>query len=277
MERPTDPPDDFRARLIALAPELAHQPWQPLAGGQVNRVWRLGDLVVKKTCGRGESPLFPNSVRAEAAALLACAPRGLAPRLRAQGDDFVVYHHVDGPRFSGDPLPVAGLLARLHGGPVWAGLRPAPMGTAALRADALRVARGVAGLPPMPHVPEIAAPAPCAIHADPVPGNIILHASGPVLIDWQCPALGDAAEDLAMFLSPAMQMIYGERLEIGAGQAFLRAYGRADVVARYRALAPLYHWRMAAHCLWRAGRGGGVAWGRAAAAELAAIGGAGRA
>ena len=77
------------------------------------------------------------------------------------------------------------------------------------------------------------------------------------LIDWQCPRLGDPAEDLALFLSPAMQLLYrGAPLGLAEQDAFLAAYPDPQVTARLRALLPWFHWRMAAYCLWKAERGG---------------------
>ena len=75
------------------------------------------------------------------------------------------------------------------------------------------------------------------------------------LIDWQCPGLGDPVDDLAAFLSPAMQYLYGgHRLTHEERSEFLAAFPQ-DLVTRYRLLAPALHWRIAAHCLWRAERG----------------------
>ena len=89
-----------------------------------------------------------------------------------------------------------------------------------------------------------------------MPGNIITGPQGITLIDWQCPALGDPAEDLAAFLSPAMQWLYrGQTLTPDQEQVFLSAYPNPETTARYRALKPLFHWRMAAHCLWKSERG----------------------
>ena len=89
-----------------------------------------------------------------------------------------------------------------------------------------------------------------------MPGNIIATPNGPVLIDWQCPARGDPAEDLATFLSPAMHWLYRGKLPDEAERAqFLDAYPDPVVVDRYLRLAPLFRWRMAAHCLWKAERG----------------------
>ena len=70
------------------------------------------------------------------------------------------------------------------------------------------------------------------------------------------PATGDATEDLATFLSPAMQWLYrGRVLSPPETEAFLAAYPDPAVTARYLRLQPLYRWRMAAHCLWKADRG----------------------
>ena len=96
----------------------------------------------------------------------------------------------------------------------------------------------------------------CLLHGDPVPANIIAGARSLRLIDWQCPAIGDPCEDLAVFLSPAMQMTYrGSKLGTRETSEFLSAYPDPGIIARYRQLAPWYHWRMAAYCLWQAANG----------------------
>jgi thiamine kinase-like enzyme len=93
------------------------------------------------------------------------------------------------------------------------------------------------------------------IHGDAVPGNILMSNQGVVLIDWQCPALGDPCEDIAAWLSPAMQWLYaGKPLTNAQADTFLNAFP-SETAARYRTLAPLFHWRMAAHCQWKAQRG----------------------
>jgi hypothetical protein len=53
-----------------------------------------------------------------------------------------------------------------------------------------------------------------------------------------------------------MQWLYrGAPLSADETSAFLSAYGNPATIARYRALAPVLHWRIAAHCAWRAARG----------------------
>lgn len=107
------------------------------------------------------------------------------------------------------------------------------------------------------------------LHGDPVPGNMVASPRGLILIDWQCPAIGDPASDLAIFLSPAMQTLYRSApLTPCDAKRFLTAYGDEATVFRYLHRAPLYHYRIAAHCLWRAHLGH-EGYGSAAAAEFA--------
>lgn len=249
-------PADLLAALARLQPRAT--PVEVLPGGRTNRVLRAGALALKLYDPAAGSPLFPNLPEAEASALALLAPAGLAPRLRASGPGWMICDLVPGRPWSRDPAAAAATLARLHRHPVpQQGFRSLPTGSAALAADAARVAAGLSGLPPLPGVPPMAPlPAPRLVHGDAVAGNLIESAQGVVLIDWQCPGLGDPVDDLAAFLSPAMQRLYrGAPLDDAERAAFLAAYGDPGTVARYRRLAPLLHWRLAAHCLWRARRG----------------------
>jgi thiamine kinase len=250
------PDDSLRDALATLAPDLAGLPWSPLRGGRTNRLWQVGDLVLKRYDGTAASPLFPNSAADEARALAVFAPLGLAPVLCAAGADWVIYRHVRGRVWSGDPVPVARMLGRLHAlAAEGMDFRPLPAGSAALLAQARAMAEGLdlPAPPPDPHLP----PAPArVVHGDAVAGNILSAPDGPLLIDWQCPGLGDPAEDLAMFLSPAMMWLYSGRIHTPADRAaFLAAYPDRATVARFLTLEPLFRWRMAAHCAWRARRG----------------------
>lgn len=230
-------------------------PWEPLRGGRSNAVWKVGDCVVKHYRPEAASPLFANLPAQEQLALEALAGQGLAPRLRAAGPDWLVYDHVPGAVWSGDPAPVARALARLHGLPPPEGLRRGATGPM-LRDEILGWAPGDAGLPVCPAWPAGLSSLGRFIHGDAVPGNIIAAPGGPIFIDWQCPALGDPAEDIATFLSPAMQVLYvGAPLQEDAVARFLASYPLAEIVARYHRLAPLLHWRIAAHCAWKAARG----------------------
>lgn len=248
-------PPALRAALSRLDPRLALATPTALAGGRTNRVWHLGDLVAKSYRAGAATALFPNDPAAEARALARFAPLGLAPRLRAAGPDWLIYDHLPGPVWSGDPAPVAQTLHRLHSTPGVTGFRPLPNGTAALRQDALRVAGGLA-LPPLPATPDLPPVPPRPVHADAVAGNLVLSPQCTVLIDWQCPGLGDPAEDLATFLSPLMQHVYtGRVLDAHQRARFLASYPDRATVTRFLALEPLYHWRLMAHCATRAAQG----------------------
>lgn len=248
-----DRPETPQTALMRLDPALAAADWHPLAGGRTNRLWRVGRFTVKRFDAAAASPLFPNDAGAEARALTLFAPLGLAPRLRAQGADWLIYDHAEGRPWAGDPAPVARALHRLHGAQVPQGsFRAAPNGSAAVLADARRI-HALPDAPPDPECPPVP---PVPIHADAVAGNIIDTSAGPLFIDWQCPAMGDPAEDICTLLSPAMTWLYtGKPLDPAWGEALLRAYPDAQTVARAQAMLPVYRWRIAAHCAWKAARG----------------------
>lgn len=246
-------PDSLDNALLRLDPALAAAPRYPLAGGRTNRLWRVGTFTVKQFDLSAASPLFPNDASAEAKALGLFAPLGIAPSLRAAGSDWLIYDHVEGDIWSGDPAPVARALHRLHGARIALdSFRLAPNGSTAVLADARRI-HALPGEPVDPGVgPITVAP----IHGDLVAGNVLRTALGPMLIDWQCPAMGDPAEDICTFLSPAMSWLYsGAPIASDRAEAFLVAYPDADVVARARILLPVYRWRIAAHCAWKAAQG----------------------
>jgi hypothetical protein len=92
------------------------------------------------------------------------------------------------------------------------------------------------------------------LHTDIGPGNIIVAKDGGrlVVIDWQCPAVGDPVQDVIAFLSPAFQILYGRRPVTAEQEAeFFAAYDDAALKARYEALLPFYDWRMAGYCATR--------------------------
>ena len=251
------PPPDHTPETALARLGVADVPWDSLPGGRSNRLWRVGAYVVKRYDLTAASPLFPNDPQAEARALDLFAPRALAPTLRARGNDWVIYDHVPGPTWTldKDPAALARMLHRLHSSTVPAhSFRTLPNGSASLAAHAAGFAPQ--GLPPAPPDPGLGPVPPCPVHADPVLGNIVASADGPRLIDWQCPGLGDPAEDLATLLSPAMMWLYtGQKAPEGWGDALLAAYPDVQTVHRTRALLPLYHWRILAHCAWKAARG----------------------
>ncbi len=63
------PPPAALAALAGLDPRLTGADPQPLRGGRSNKVWRLGDFVIKSHSPDTASPLFPNDPGAEATAL----------------------------------------------------------------------------------------------------------------------------------------------------------------------------------------------------------------
>lgn len=247
---------------------------QRLSGGRTNHVWRAGSLILKLFNTLPANPLFANSAREEARVLQALSGSGLAPEFCAAGDfegqNWLLYHHIDGDLWRDRPEQVAALLGQLHAQAVPSGLPQGANGSENLLAQTKAILGACSGAAPlMGRKPDGAVPPCdqlCLIHGDPVPGNIVVTPRGLVLIDWQCPQFGDPAEDLALFLSPAMQSLYGRRpLTIGEVQAFLATYPNRTVVARLQALQPWFHWRMASYCLWRGDRA-------AAQLELNALG-----
>lgn len=244
---------------------------KPLAGGYLNQVFRLigpfGDWVVKRFKLSNELTLFPNLARAEMRALSILGPLGIAPRLIDFVDDpdhgmILIYAFHEGATWPGSSAAaaeapslaaVAALLKRQHQLTV-DGFRDVPV----MPTDIL--AQGDQFLAQMDRRHELLrlrpTPVDCPVllrrsllHTDVGPGNLILGPQGLRLIDWQCPALGDAAEDLCAFLSPAFQILYG-RQPLSAAQraAFLFAYDDRRTSDRLQLLEPFYHWRMATYC-----------------------------
>ena len=280
-EQPKDPP---RRRPTGTA---ANQPTHATSDSA-----NAGDRVLKLYRPDRTSPLFPNDAAAEAACLAALAGSGpaLAPRMldhwHGPLGPCLLYRHLPGPTWREGPEAVARLLRQLHALP--ADRQPAGLRSLETTPSALRAAI-ICDLPATPasDSPEqsrmraalagVADPGPLPaarqawLHGDPVPGNIIMTPAGARLIDWQCPARGDPCHDLALFLSPAMGVLYlGRTLSKAERAAFLAAYDDRAVTDRLAELAPLMHLRIAAHCLARAAEGSAPD-ARAAEAELAAF------
>ncbi|MCR9085285.1 MAG: phosphotransferase [Rhodobacteraceae bacterium] len=270
----------WQAQVLAAAglePDGAR--WQTLPGGRVNRVWRVetatGTVAVKAYGPVTERGLFPNDPRAEWAALTAGWRAGRAPQplhLAATPAGPVLVYRYLLALHPIRPAQAGRALAALHRSATWAGLaRTAPERWRLPRGAQVRLRRwglteGALGA--IRNALRDAArhrPAPAPVHGDPVPANMLATADGPVLIDWQCPALGDAATDLAIYLSPGMQRRYGAGpLSAGAQSRFRRAYGRSAVLSRYDRVAPALHARIAMHCAQRGDRA-------AAASEIALL------
>lgn len=225
--------------------------WEPLTGGNTNALWRVGMRVVKRFQPGGETPLFGNDAVAEALALRALTGTGLAPEFVDATEGSLVYGLAPGRTWvpADGVEPVARALARLHAQHIPEGLPEVDLSVAAMSYQT----RNLRGDPP----PVYDAPMSRAfLHGDATAANVLVHDGAVTFIDWQCPGAGDAAHDLHLFLSPAMQVISGnEPLSLAEIETFLAAYGEGAVTQRYRALAPLYAERMRAYCLWRAARG----------------------
>lgn len=255
----------------SLADDPALRPWVPpvacwrrLQGGRTNDLWRVstdaGALVVKRYNPHAASPLFPNHPASEMAALRHLHGTGLAPApvalVQTLQGDCLIYTHVSGAPGDVGPANLARVLARLHRVEPPAGLRAMPSGSMAILEQGDRMLADCNGAGDLialrPHPDVSAAVDPVFLHGDPVPANVIATPDGPVLIDWQCPGIGDPVEDLALALSPAMHHLYGSGpMDAAAQKSLLNGYGDASVTRRYRVLAPELHWRMAAYCLWR--------------------------
>lgn len=262
--------------LSLIWQEEGHVPknaeWSRLLGGRSNPVWYVVSddmphaLVCKLFDDAAATPLFANEGTREALVLKHLEGKEIAPTLVAFLDcalgPSVLYQHLEGAPWSGAVEDVAQLMARLHRVEAPKGLPELMTSPVSLIAETRAMLQG-AGTP-LSDAPKVNGTLPTPtrrfLHGDIVPGNIVATSDGLRLIDWQCPAVGDPAADIAIFLSPAMQVLYGNRpLTREEHAAFLAAYvaagGDAVGAARYTALKPLFHWRMAAYCHWKAAHG----------------------
>lgn len=244
--------------------------FERLLGGRTNRVWKVvgsrHSSVLKLYRVNGTNPLFRNDPTLERICLNTLAHKSLAPKLHESGvwdgTYWLLYDHAPGMCWTSNPRPVARMLHRLHTHPVPKDVPDGCNGSHELwlHADTIlgecskSASSRIWSREPRQHIAPY--PTRTLIHGDPVPGNILVQNNQAMLIDWQCPAVGDPAEDLAMFLSPAMQLLYrGTPLSDSETQVFLDAYPNREVTQRYHEVCPWFHWRMAAYCLWRLEKG----------------------
>jgi len=290
----SDPFPALKRHLVEmrLVPENAG--WTPLEGGRSNRLWRVqrasGDIVVKLYAGGTATPLFANDAGAEAKVLEHLNDTGLAPKLIYHGNlssgSILIYTYQAGLNWRAEPEQPAKVLKNLHQLSVPSGLKDLPLapdGSRALLDQTLAIlkmipahlATDIQTLRPVGVVPPSGIRQ--LLHGDPVPDNFVCPPHdvrpAPVLIDWQCPALGDPVLDLALFLSPAMQRVTrGAHLSDKERRRFLDTYNDPATEARLTALLPFLHWRMAAYCLWKITRDKpDHAYAAALEAELAAL------
>ncbi len=244
--------------------------WEALPGGRTNRVWKVQDndrvVVVKLYLTGHENPLFPNIPEAEIQVLKSPLLQGVAPaflgEVRGAIGTYLVYEYWPGHSWKKHPKIAANLLAKLHKCAPVLNLRDVPNGSQRIRDQTAAI---LASLPEA-MTTDLNALRPrstiaptdqiCILHGDAVPGNILVNHDQGILIDWQCPGIGDPCEDLSSFLSPAMQLLYrGAPLTGQERQSFLDAYSNPEISTRMWQLAPWYHWRMAAYCLWKCAQG----------------------
>ena len=260
---PFDPLALINRHGLATASDLVAE---PLTGGYLNQVFRVRgsgvDWVVKGFMPETELVLFPNLPQAEHQALTLASAIDAAPRpvtfLEEQGMPVLIYEYCEGMMWRTGVEDVARLLRRLRAlnGD---GFRDVAMTPEAILAEgeaflpALTPAMRAKLMAVQPKPIEIDAVPRSFLHTDIGPGNIIVTPEGRlVVIDWQCPAAGDAVQDAIAFLSPAFQILYGcPPLKPEQEAAFFAAYDDAALKARYDRMRPFYDWRMAGYCATR--------------------------
>ena len=257
-----------------------------LTGGFWNRVYRLRsqenssfDWVVKQFVQVPVNPLFPILPSAESAALQflqdhKCAPKPVAFIAESAVGSLLVYEYVPGSSWNGDLDAAATLLARVQRIPLNAfakqAFRKLPTEANALQqhaqamllrhpgalSDSVRQLRpAIRSSSAFVFLREV------LVHTDCGPGNMVSSPAGLRLIDWQCPGVGDGLQDVATFLSPAMQVLYGYPiLSTAQEQKFLSAYLSAlsenpsdsqETLARFDSIRSSHHYRFAAYCAMR--------------------------
>lgn len=274
-----------------LAKGLGPGPFEvkPLAGGYWNDVLRIRGpdltLVFKGYVEVMSGTLFPNLPDDEAAALERLAGLAVAPEPVGYWPDerVLVYRYVEGEVWDGDVAAVARLLRRKEAADP-SGFRSVAMTPAELIAEGDRLyarcaedALVASYRARCPRPIAIAEPDRLSlIHADIGATNMIGSGDGLRLIDWQCPAAGDLAEDVYTFLSPAFQILnLREPLDDGERRAFLAALDMPAIAERHRRLEPYFAYRMGAYCCLRYQTAADAPvksrYARAATAELARI------
>lgn len=240
-----------------------------LSGGYWNDVFRVEgagvDWVVKRFSEVITGTLFPNLPAAEAKALerldgLEVAPAPVAFAADSGSGAVLVYGFHAGRAWVEDVRPVADAMRRQHT------VSPEGFRAVPVEPDGI-IAQGEAILAHArsdEHVARLralrpkgaTAPAPlprrALIHTDAGAQNIIVGAEGLRIIDWQCPAAGDPAEDAYSFVSDAFQILNQHSpLSIQERVTFLDAYGDRAMAARLTWLEPALCFRMTAYCILR--------------------------
>ena len=253
--------------------------WHALTGGQTNKVWRLigeKDLICKLYLETKTNPLFNNIPEAEHRCLLWLEGSNIAPKpykfLKTPFGEVLLYNFISGETWSHDVEAVSELLTRIRNHKYPKGLRTLSNLPSDIKQTGFEIINRLneyhknelVNICPDVSISDIK---PVLLHTDVVPGNLISGGDGLRLIDWQCPAIGDPIVDIMMFLSPSMHEIYGSgKLSMKDHQTFLMSL-TPKLRSRYNIIGPLYHWRLAAYCFWKAEQGF-IEYEKAALAEI---------
>jgi thiamine kinase-like enzyme len=253
--------------------------WHAQTGGRTNKVWRLigeKDLICKLYLDSNTNPLFNNTPEEEYKCLLWLESSNIAPKpykyLKTPFGEVLLYNYIKGHTWSHDVETVSELLTRIRKHKYLKGLRILSNLPSDIKQTGLEIIsklncyhkNKLINICPDVSVSDIE---PVLLHTDVVPGNLILGDEGLRLIDWQCPAIGDPIVDIVMFLSPGMHEIYGSgKLSMKDHEIFLMNL-TPKLRSRYNIIGPLYHWRLAAYCFWKAEQGF-VEYEKAALAEI---------
>ena len=241
--------------------------WHVQTGGRTNKVWRLigeKDLICKLYLETNTNPLFNNTPEAEYSCLLWLEGSDIAPKpskyLKTPFGAVLMYYYIKGEKWSHNVDTVSELLTRIRNHKCPKGLRILSNFPSDIKQTGLEIINKLnryhqnelINICPDVSIPDIE---PVLLHTDVVPGNLILGEKGLWLIDWQCPAIGDPIVDIMMFLSPGMHKIYGSgKLSMKDHENFLMNLS-PKLRSRYNIIGPLYHWRLAAYCFWKAEQG----------------------
>lgn len=245
-------------------PDLQLLAARPFTGGFWNDVQLLttsqGALVCKRYRPVLSDSLFPNLPKDEALALTRLAGLNVAPDLVGFWPDeqVLIYRYVPGPEWQDDVISAAHLMRRQSRADP-AGFRPVPTTAAAILAQADGFLAACAADKVTARLTDCRPPARrsaagplCLIHTDPAAANLVGTGAGLRLIDWQCPAAGDLAEDVSVLLSPAFLTLYNRPLiPPTQRRRFLDTLADPALEARLPALEPAYGWRLATYCALR--------------------------
>ena len=280
------PPPSLYCDVATFAGHSRRLRWQRLSGGMTNKSWRVTgpgiDWVVKHYDQALDNPLFPNSAPDEAAILGVLGRTGLTPTLVAKlvGEfgTSVIYTHAPGNSWQDDFESAITALKQVHSAKAPQILRKTPNGSEEISSLVRKLSMRCAPehqeelkrlRPSAQSVPKMAGTV--LLHGDPVPTNFVFGASRTIMIDWQCPAIGDPVHDLAVLLSPAMHVAYGFPSPTEEQQnTTVAKYNDGRIAERFHLLRPWYHWLMMAYCAFKL-QSGRAEYRRGYALELAEL------